>query len=244
MKIKIISLLLALLMLTACGTEVSAPVSAPAPEEAPQTFGEAPVADTPVQMAETTAMPSAAQEPEAEAPQGAPLAPAETMEGETEWEPLQAQLTALILCKESDGLSYAPEDPIAMLRGLGYLVGLMEGHDNRIQVSGSAAIITPAMAEEYVKVLFDGFSGQFPGVTEEDPLVKKNGKNYEINLVELGDLSLDCAPIVEEADGTMTVTASLTLDGRSLPTYSFTLDFSDSGHFSYVVCSMTRAPGT
>lgn len=237
MKIKLFSLLLILLLLTACGQE---PVSLPS--EAPQeemTFGQA--VDTPTQAAQTTTMPSAPEEAPEEAPQGAPLAPVESEE--VEYSPLHAQLSALILMKESDALSYQPEDPIATLRSLGYLVGLMQGEDDRIQVSGTAGTITPAMAEEYVKALFDDFSGALPAVTEEDPLVKKQGQNLEINLVELGELSLDCGSVIEEADGTMTVTATLTQDGRSLPGYTFTLTLSESSVFRYNVCSMERTPG-
>ena len=241
MKKRILSLLLALLMLTACGAETPPVVSDALQEEVPQTFGQAAEADTPIQMAETTTMPSNLEKDTEEVLQGVPLAPEGTDEGNTEWTPLHAQITALILMKESDGLSYQAEDPVAMLRSLGYLVGLMQNHDSRIKVSGSAGTITAAMAEEYVKALFHDFSGQFPAVTEEDPLVKKDGKMYGINLVELGELSLDCGPRVEEADGTMTVTATLTMDGRTMPSYIFTIETSDSKVFDYAINSMDRS---
>lgn len=242
MKIRLLSLLLALLMLVSCGTETSSVVSEASQEEPPQTFGQI-ASDTPVQVAETTAMPSVSEEEPEEVPGEAPLAPEEADDGSVEWAPLHAQLTALILMKESDGLDYQAEDPVAMLRSLGYLAGLMQDHDSRIEVSGSTGTITAAMAEEYVKALFHNFSGQFPAVTEEDPLVKQNGKNYEINLVDLGDLSLECGPIIEEADGTMTLTATLTLDGRPLPSYRFTIETAASQTFHYGICSMTRSPG-
>lgn len=243
MKIRILALFLALLMLSACGAAESSILSEAPQEEATQTFGQAVDTDTPIKTAETTAMPSLPEIPQEEVPQGAPLAPEETEEEQSAWEPVHAQITALILMKECDGLSYQADDPVSMLRSLGYLVGLMQDCDSRIRVSGSEGTITADMAEEYAKVLFHDFSGQFPAVTEEDPLVKKSGNNYVINLVDPGALSLDCDPRVEEADGTMAFTATLTLDGRSLPAYRFTVEPADDQAFDYAISSMERAPG-
>ena len=238
MKIKLFSVFLVLLLLAGCGSEQSI-VSSEAPASEPQVFGQAPSAA--VETAETTAMPALPEEtPDAvsSAPEGAPLAPEEADDGEAEWSPLHAQLTALILMQESDGLSYQPEDPVAVLRALGYLVNLMQAEDGSISVSGSAGTISDALAEDYVKALFGDFSGQFPAVTEEDPLVKRSGSNYEINLVELGDLVLTCGPQVEALDGTCTVSASLEMDGRPSREYTFTLKKAAHGPFSLAVTAM------
>lgn len=247
MKYRVFALFLSLLLLSGCGNAQSTAETAP-PEETLQAFGQMLEDAEPEQAAQTTAVtgPAVATAPETEREEEAAptMSPEEAEKVSSDDPETEAVLTALIMIRETDGLSYDANDPVSVLRGFGYLTGLMKEMDTRLSVSGSTATVKESTAKEYVYALFGGFDGNFPAVTEEDPLVKDSGSKYAVNLVDLGALELQMSARSENPDGTYTITAGLTIDGRTLPEYNFTLtDFKggSGGIFSYSVIAMERA---
>lgn len=211
-KLLAICLALALcLSLGACGDKPT-PLSQSEAETTPETFGNLNVS-APVETAQTTAAPESAETPSE--------APVETdgVIDEAQAERFHnAAEGAIMICDAIDQLPYSSTDPMYFWRAMGYMVGL-------IQSDMETMSVTATDVELYAYALFGDFSGEIPSLTEEDPLVSRDGENYLVHLPELGNLvfSGDGTP-TENSDGTSSAQISIEQDGVVIGQYLVTYE--------------------
>ena len=193
-----------MLGLAACGKEAS--VSESVPAETAQTFGNAPVVESP-QMAQTV--------PEADS-SGWQVTP------QREESAVNQSVMAAILC-DQDGLTYDPEDPVYFWRAVGYLVTLRSMDETFSSSTTEGTLVTQENLGVFVQAMFGDFSGEVPSVTEEDPLVSRaeNG-GYLIHGPEVS-LELSLGEITPSPNGGYTAQAELKNNGTNQGIYQVTL---------------------
>lgn len=232
MKYRSIVLLLGLLLtLAACGTENAVSSAAePAPE--PETFGAETVDSAPAQMAETTTAPEAVPA-EPETGEATP-APAVNLDDQV--------LLSLLLTDCVDGLSYDPMSSGCFWRAVGYL--MVQGGGT---IQDGRVTMTEAELEPLVTALFGLYEGQWPGLTEEDPMVTSEYVDgepiYTATAAGLFDHTVHRGEPELQADGTYRCQAELTLGEEVLGTYTVTLaDYpAADGRFAYCVTGLEPA---
>ncbi len=231
MKYKILAMLLTifcLLGMAACGAATS--VASVPSENGPESFGYV-VSDLPSAPAATESQTS---ESETSA-DDASLTQAKDLYD-------TAAISAILVCDAVDGLSYSTDDPIYFWRAIGYLAGLM--HSDQDTVSMTAADV-----ERYAGTLFPlafAHSSDWPALTEEDPLVSRDGDNYLVHLPDISSLTFDIRDAVRTEDGAYTAQAEIFREGESLGRYSVSLtDYTgpDSGRsiFNYSILGLTSS---
>lgn len=187
MKYKWITALLALtLCITAAGCAEQAASSAPTEHPTAQSFGEAFDAAVPeAAVPETSTVPA---EEQASAPETAPIEEAEIpveveVDDEAAEQTLSNMIAAAALCSVVDQMSYMPDDPIYFWRAIGYFVALSAEDHREITIEDGFAVISAADLAPYVSAMFPNYSGEYPSVTEEDPLISTDGADtYYVNL--------------------------------------------------------------
>lgn len=231
MRYRYIALLLGLLLtLTACGSgnAVSAD-SQPVPE--PEAFGAETFDSAPAQMAETTNAPETAP---AEA-ESTPEAPAPEVNLD------ELALTSVLLSVYVDGQTYDPQSSGFFWRALGYLVGY-GGTDTGAVIEDGRAKLTEQQLQPLVTGLFGPYEGQYPALTEEDPLVTSEYVDgemvYSVTLQETMEYTVNRSEPEPQEDDTCRCRAELRKDGEVLGAWTVTLTACPSepgGPFTYCI---------
>lgn len=214
MKYKLIPLLLAVLLLTACTGPDNAPASAPS--EVPQTFGVSNLDAAPEPMAGVTTQPdSTAELASAEEVPYVPPTPDECV------------LLSALVAEYEAGLSYDPADPLYFWRAVSLLMGQMGTvEDGQVQMSQEE--LAPL-----VTALFGDGIEQYPSLGEENPWVTEtfegNQSIYTATVTGPLDYSLSQSGLEPREDGTYLGQVELLAGGQYLAGYSVTLrDFPES----------------
>ncbi len=224
MKLRIWVLLLCasmIISMTACGSKDDISSAAPAPSEAPAVFGEASLADAPVQEAETTSLP-------AEAPEEASSLP-ETSQQESETavqDFTHLAVKAVLVCDAVDLLPYNPDgDDMYFWRSIGYLIGEMGPLEGLIELEDPLGKIQRQDAAIFAHAISATFDREFPVVTQEDPfIIPGEDDTYLINMLPQEDIELRMTENRFSNQGnTFTEEAELLRNGESLGTYTVTL---------------------
>ncbi|MDD6024794.1 MAG: hypothetical protein PUC06_11275 [Oscillospiraceae bacterium] len=182
---------LMLTLLSGCGGGTSS-VSSISEEAPPEAFG--------------TTVESTAQEEavitvteEAEAPSDASEAPEEALHSAeaplavTPRDISEQALFAVAYCDQVDQLSYDAQDPLYFWRAVGYLAGIV-AEDMGLPINDGFVTLTEENVLLLGHALFADCSGEFPAVTEEDPLVSRGENNtYMIHIFDVSDLTADFA---------------------------------------------------
>lgn len=233
MKTKLLSLILiisCLFSLTACGSNAQSTAEvASEPAQVPQAFGTSTLEDVPVQEAQTTTLPEAAET--SEAPVNVPSAPDADASSAVQDFTEQA-VTAAIICDAMDALPYTPEDPMYIWRAVGYLIGQIGTDADLITMEGDFGHIASESALIFAHAIDADYSGDVPSVTEEDPLISiAEDGGYLINMLSQGDLVLEMTRNRDTAEGdTCTEEAELFQNGESLGVYTVTLSAYTGGN--------------
>lgn len=212
-KILLLPLAALVLCLTACGGGDS--TSSPA--ETPAAFGASALEDAPRELADTV---PASEAPGQNAPAGSVLEAQSADPIDMTEQAVACALAAELL----DGFTYDPGDSGYFWRALGYLIGL--GGDPAHPVRDGRVTLPEQALAPYVTALFGPYTGQYPSLGEENPLVSQEGGMYTVTASALPDHSLTMTEPEPQGDGT----------------YRCHAEFSgDSGAGSYTV-TLTDAP--
>lgn len=232
-------------ILTGCGKDAVSSVSEPA-SSAPQTFGVSSLETTPVEEAETTALPADSvlepvTVPDSALPEPSQVEPPLQVEDHTQ----EAVTAALIACAV-DHLEFSPTDDQFLWRAVGYLAGQLGTDGDLVTSDGDFGALTPDHAAILAYAVNGSFSGELPTVTEEDPLISKaEDDSYLINMLSQGTLELQMTENrYTSHEDTVTEEAELIQDGVSLGSYTVTLQKyqgSETGntYFAYSIVDLS-----
>lgn len=252
MKYRVWALILCaacLLTMTACGSgEDMISSTAAVPAEAPAAFGDASIAQTPVQEAETTSLPdssfsvpaSAEAEPSEEASADSEV-PAQYMDY------TELAVKAILVCDAVDRLPYNPDgDDMYFWRSIGYLIGEMGAQEGLIDMEGPQGKIRKQDAAIFAQAISATFSGEFPVVTLEDPFITPaDDDTLLITMHPQEDLEIRMTENRYSAEGdTFVEEAELLQNGETLGLYTVTLtnytgtDSLGQSFFGYSIVSL------
>lgn len=199
---------LMLTLLTGCGGGDPS-VSSAAVETSPEAFGTTVESTTQEESVITITE-------EAEAPSDAPeaadteLHSAEAPLSVTPRDISEQALFAVAYCDEVDQLSYDAEDPLYFWRAVGYLAGIA-AEDMGLPMNDGFVTLTEEDVLLFGHALFADYSGEFPVVTEEDPLVSRGENNtYMVHVFDVSDLTT----VVSYAEDGSSCSISMTLRGQ------------------------------
>ena len=201
MKFKYMALLLLLVAaLTACGDVASSSaqdLAAPQPE----TFGAAEMDSAPEQMAETTTA------------QAVSPATQETAEPSAFTELDQRAVLCALISEAVDGYTYDPFSSGFFWRAVGYLASVAEDATGAAIEDGQVEL-TEEQVKPLAAALFGPYDGQYPSLSEEDPLVAQEYVDgaYRYTVTSMGPLNytVDLTQPEPQGDGTYLCEAELT----------------------------------
>lgn len=231
-----------LCILTGCGKDAVSSGSEPA-SSAPQAFGVSSLETTPVEEAETTALPAdSVLEPVTVQDSALPESPLQVEDHTNE-----AVTAALIACA-LDHLEFSSTDDQFLWRAVGYLAGQLGTDSDLVSSEGDFGALTQENAKILAYAVNGSFSGELPVVTEEDPLISRTEDgDYLINMLSQGTLELQMTENrYTSQEDTVTEEAELFQDGISLGSYTVTLQKyqgSETGnaYFAYSISDLSPA---
>lgn len=227
-KIRYISVLMALvLLLGGCGGETaSAPAEQPS-EAPPAAFGVEAPAQSPEQMAEVTMAPPEKPEEVPDVPETPPAeaVPEEAPAAEKDLTALAVQ--SVVLCDYREMLPYAHGEPVLFWRAMAYLVDAVGLESGFVTVTEEGTELGLPHAEMFVQALFAGYDEDYPAVTEENPFVyTKPGEEFEclvFSVVPYEELDISVSQPERQEDGTFAAVAEVYDSGELAATYRATL---------------------
>jgi hypothetical protein len=160
---KIMALLLALCLLTACGDKTAS--ISEVEETEIQTFGVSTVSEAsevPEPSTEPTQESETLEEPESAA---------ESEETERSQDLTELTIRAVLYCDYVDAYYYQKDDPVYFWRAVSILVGLVGEQYPASTVEGDLVTIAAQDIEPFVTALFGEYTEQYPSVGEENPVV-------------------------------------------------------------------------
>lgn len=229
-----------MLTLTACGDTANSLSGESAQPSEPQTFGNT-FGDAPAETAAVTGGPEAAEVDSAGSSAGQEAQDSMNADQDTlrRTQSLKA-ITAVLYCDAVDQLSFSPDDPMYFWRAVGYMAGLTQ-YEGAIP-AGSQVSLRETGVEASAGVL--GYTGEIPSLTEEDPLISRNGDDYLVTLPEMGEILGEYTDPAASGDGAYTMEAELYQNGVSLGRYTVVVKeyTGDPTLFDLTIVSVEKQP--